>query len=334
MDIQAATRIKAGMTMAHILSTKSNKDAMTSLIASQIQHHSWGLRVVCAWRDKAMATSGPDGAKFASEQEEADTKMIYHLSLLDKDVEATVVSPDTDVLVLLLRHFPKIPPNTCLQLGKTTFNVQLLHDKLGSHADVITSFHALTGCDTTCALFRKGKLQAWPVFQAADQATLDALGTLRSPGPLTQESLDVLCRFVSGIYGYTCSLPQARWTALQKKKVGAALAPPTVAATTQHIMRAQLQAVVWEGAVKKELVTLDPTKYGYGADLAPIPSTLPPAPQGIMDGMQCGCKTNCSTNRCRCQRLQTPCSELCNCSPEMCINDEEDGHEDVDGVDD
>ena len=30
-------------------------------------------------------------AKFASEQEEADTKMIYHLSLLDKDVEATVV---------------------------------------------------------------------------------------------------------------------------------------------------------------------------------------------------------------------------------------------------
>ena len=334
MDIQAATRIKAGMTMAHILSTKSNKDAMTSLIASQIQHHSWGLRVVCAWRGKAVATSGPDGAKFASEQEEADTKMIYHLSLLDKDVEATVVSPDTDVLVLLLRHFPKIPPNTCLQLGKTTFNVQLIHDKLGSHADVITSFHALTGCDTTCALFRKGKLQAWPVFQAADQATLDALGTLRSPGPLTQESLDVLCRFVSRIYGYTCSLPQARWTALQKKKVGAALAPPTVAATTQHIMRAQLQAVVWEGAVKKELVTLDPTKYGYEADLAPIPSTLPPAPQSIMDVMQCGCKTNCSTNRCRCQRLQTPCSELCDCSPEMCINDEEDGHEDVDGVDD
>jgi hypothetical protein len=159
-------------------------------------------------------------------------------------VEATVVSPDTDVLVLLLRHFPKIPPNTCLQFGKTAFNVQLIHDKLVSHADLITSFHALTGCDTTCALFRKGKLQAWSVFQAADRATLDTLGTLRSPGLLTQESLDVLCRFVSRIYGYTCSLPQARWTALQKK-VGAALAPPTVATITQHIMRAQLQAVVW-----------------------------------------------------------------------------------------
>ena len=92
MDIQPATRIKPGMTIAHILSTKSNKTAMTSLIAAQIQDHSWGLRVVCAWRDKAMATSGSDGAKFASEQEEADTKMIYHLSLLDKDVEATVVS--------------------------------------------------------------------------------------------------------------------------------------------------------------------------------------------------------------------------------------------------
>ena len=31
MDTQAATRIKAEMTMAHILSTKSNKTAMTSL---------------------------------------------------------------------------------------------------------------------------------------------------------------------------------------------------------------------------------------------------------------------------------------------------------------
>jgi len=68
MDIQAATRIQAGMTMTRILSTKSNKTAMTSLIASQIQHHSWGLRVICAWRDKAVATSEPDGAKFASEQ--------------------------------------------------------------------------------------------------------------------------------------------------------------------------------------------------------------------------------------------------------------------------
>ena len=332
MDIQAATRIKAGTTMAHILSTKNNKTAMTALIASQIQHHSWGLRVVCSWRDQAVATYGLDGATFASEQEEADTKIIYHLSLLDKDVEATVVSPDTDVLVLLLRHFPKIPPNTHLRLGKTTFDIRLIHDKLGSHADTITSFHALTGCDTTCAFFRKGKLQAWPVFQEADQATLDALGALRSPGPLTQESLELLYRFVSRIYGYTCSLPQARWLALQKKKVGAALAPPTVAATTQHILRAQLQVVVWERALKKDLVTLDPTKYGYRADLAPIPSTLPPAPQSIIDGMQCGCKTNCSTNRCRCQRLQTPCSELCDCSPELCINDEEDGHEDDDDV--
>lgn len=195
---------------------------------------------------------------------------------------------------------------------------------------MITSFHALTGCDTTCAFFRKGKLQAWPVFHTANQTTLDALGKLQRNGPLTQESLDLLCQFVSEIYGYTCSLPQARWMALQKKKVGAAMAPPTVAAITQHILRAQLQAIIWEGAVKKELVTLDPTKYGYGADLGPIPSTLPPAPQSILDRMQCGCKTSCSTNRCRCKRRQIPCSELCDCSPDMCINDEEDGNEEID----
>ena len=105
--------------------------------------------MICAWCDEAVATSGLNGVMFASEQQEAATKMIYHLSLLDKNVEATIVSPDTDVLVLLLRNFHQIPPNTCLQLGKMTFNVQLIHGKLGSHADMITSFHALTSCDTT-----------------------------------------------------------------------------------------------------------------------------------------------------------------------------------------
>ena len=158
MDIQAETRIKTGMTMAHILSIKSNKNDMISLIASQTQNFSWrlGLRVVCAWSDKIITFGQTSGAKFASQQEEADTKMIYHLSLLQKDIEATVVSPDTDVLVLLLQHFSSIPTNTFLQLRKTTFNIHLIHDKLGPHAAVITSFHALTGCDTTCAFYRQG----------------------------------------------------------------------------------------------------------------------------------------------------------------------------------
>ena len=102
---------------------------------------------------------------------------------------------------------------------------------------------------TTCALIKKSKLQAWSVFKAADQGILDPLGALQRTSPLTQESLDVLCQFVSRIYGYNCPLQQARWMALQKKKVGAALASPTVAATTQQIMQAQLQTIIWEGAV-------------------------------------------------------------------------------------
>ena len=61
---------------------------------------------------------------------------MYHLTLLDKDVEATVVSPGTDVLVLLLRHFFQMPPNTRLKLGKTTFSIQFIHDKVESHAQM------------------------------------------------------------------------------------------------------------------------------------------------------------------------------------------------------
>jgi len=136
------------------------------------------------------------------------------------------------------------------------------------------------------------------------------------------ESLKAVLLFISHIYKYDCPLPQARWIALQKKKIHPALAPPTEGAATQHILRAQLQALVWERALAPSLVTLSPTDYGYNDDYSPIPSSLPPAPQSVLEVIRCGCKTTCDTDRCRCHRQEMICSDLCECSPDNCLNDD------------
>jgi hypothetical protein len=79
--------------------------------------------------------------------------------------------------------------------------------------------------------------------------------------------------------------------------------------------------VIWEKALEPDLVSLPVTSFGFQEDYSPTLSTLPPAPQGIMDTLMCGCKTGCTTDRCRCHRVGMTCSELCDCS-DLCLNDE------------
>ena len=167
--------------------------------------------------------------------------------------------------------------------------------------------------------FWKGKQVAWAAFVKASDATLAALAKLQE-GQMDAESLKAVLLFISQIYKYDCPLPQSRWIALQKQKVQPALAPPTESAATQHILRAQLQALVWERALEPSLVMLSPTDYGYNDDYSPIPSSLPPAPQSVLVVIRCGCKAICDTDRCRCQGMS--CSELCECSTDKCLNDD------------
>lgn len=161
--------------MAKILSINSNKDALINVIAAESEFFPWMCAFVCSWRDKVTGSPGKDVELFACALEEADTKMIYHLSRLPQSTEVTVVSPDTDVLVLLIRHFNRISKETKLRLAKNIYSIRDVRETIGQRADVITAFHALTGCDTVGSFFRKGKQVAWAAFLKANDSTLAAL---------------------------------------------------------------------------------------------------------------------------------------------------------------
>ena len=41
--------------------------------------------------------------------------------------------------------------------------------------------------------------------------------------------------------------------------------------------------------------------------------TMPAAPDGILENVNCGCKSGCSTRRCACQKADLKCTGLCSC---------------------
>ena len=51
-------------------------------------------------------------------QEEADTIMILHAATVHKDADLVVFSPDTDVLILLVHFYPKLPNPSAFLTGK------------------------------------------------------------------------------------------------------------------------------------------------------------------------------------------------------------------------
>ena len=99
--------------------------------------------------------------------EEADTYLILHASDAKQISERIVIwSPDTDVGVLGIQHYKNIKRELSLRTGvKDKSRFVPLHEigiNLGTkHCDILPVCHALSGCDTTSAFSRLGKLKLW-----------------------------------------------------------------------------------------------------------------------------------------------------------------------------
>ena len=116
-----------------------------------------------------------DMHQLCSNHKEADTRMILHAVMADQVFESAqtagriiIRSPDTDVLVLTFHYFSKLK-NTeelWIQTGVITSTSDLCrfiavhsigHSVSPIFSSILPAVHALTGCDSTSALFRIGK---------------------------------------------------------------------------------------------------------------------------------------------------------------------------------
>lgn len=165
-----------------------------------------GKQVIVAWATECKATH-KDVSHLQSDHEEADTKMILHAldAIADGATELSIYSSDTDVLVLTIRRYPELYPNTGFVTGsattRRTIKLQQFLDSLGSaKTAAIPPLHALTGADNTGSFSGKGKPTRWKEFEEANELMLRSIANLGKDEKHKEETHDRIEQFVCQLY--------------------------------------------------------------------------------------------------------------------------------------
>jgi len=184
-----------------------------------------------------------------SSQEEADTRLVLHAIKLSRDHQRTIICrDDTDILVLLVYYWGKdaLAQEVYMHAGHSGkcvtrerfIPVHHISTKLGKAVcKCLPATHALSGCDTTSALYKLGKRTAFSVLTKNVEA-LQKLETFQD----VLTFLDTARRFVLLMHGKKTktlsSLNELRFLLATTTDKPATALPPTEDAFEQHVLRA------------------------------------------------------------------------------------------------
>ena len=85
----------------------------------------------------------------------------------------------------------------------------------------------------------------------------------------------------------------------------------------QHVKRVAFQARIWWLALEPIIANPSITDFGWrvvDGNVNVVWMTLPPAPEGVLENVSCGCKSGCSTKRCVCKKADLGCTSMCSCT--------------------
>ncbi|KAK9872193.1 hypothetical protein WA026_016247 [Henosepilachna vigintioctopunctata] len=270
------------------------------------------------------------------------TKFIYMLveKLKTIDITTKQARDDADVLIIETAIALSEHQKTAVIIGEDIDLLVILIGRTQSHQQEIFSsksfdqyprtkkhilfLHAFSGCDTTSALFKKGKKTVTKALEKIPN--LDKLVEV-----FQQENCPVQTLFENGVrillalYNAPKSednIDHFRYTQFIKltklnKPVQLSTLPPTSVAAHQHINRVYYQIQTWLGN------DLEPQEWGWMLEngiLEPIRTLLPPAPTELLNIIFCNCKNGCGS-RCGCRKSGLLCSLACGqCNGQACLN--------------
>jgi hypothetical protein len=258
----------------------------------------------------------------------------------------TVVADDTDVLVLLVYHFQPSMADIYMSspskqqgsnwTGSKLVSIRNVQKNIGCTAvKELLVVHALTGCDTTSALFGIGKPTAFKKVTGY-KAALPLAEVISSYSSTQDEVAYAGCQLLVMLYGGKShdTLNSLRFTTYMSlcatsisKPVPEKL-PPTERAAYYHCLRTHLQVVQWKSLMTQNINAID---WGWVLEegkLKPLSTDLEPAPADLLKVIRCGCKSSsknpCSTNLCTCRRNGLHCVSACgDCHGDVCMNAEQ-----------
>ena len=319
----------------NFLALSENKADLARFLSQQLIVQAPSSKVIVVaggFTDEEMVESSQsnvDTVQLEARHEEADTRIVLHCTKNHTD-KIVVQSRDTDVLVLLLGHYHRMPCTKLWLKAGTTKKRQYIpvHDiveQMSYNANIretIPAFHALTGSDTTSYIAGCTKKPAWKIFQTHHQL-LEKLGK----GELTVEALKNAELFVCKLYNLNkvSTTDGARAILFNKSRSPESL-PPTSDALHFHIQRAHYQASVWRQAHLAYPSVPNPETMGWKIEentVTPKLMSLTPVPESCREIITCNCKTGCKTFRCNCKKSNLHCTRGCGCrmSEQLCQNE-------------
>ena len=174
-----------------------------------------------------------------------------------------VRSPDTDVLVLLARYIKDIQITVLFDTGtgnkRRLLNVnQILQTKGEAVCSVLPAVHCFTGCDTTSAFVRRGKVAPVKLVEKSQEYRL-MFAKFGQEQVCSDDLYKEAEQFVCVLYGkpkYT-EVNKLRYDSFLNKCQGngdvldtycgidMSLLPPCQSALTMHVKRVNYQVYVW-----------------------------------------------------------------------------------------
>ena len=176
------------------MSNAENKAQLIKLLFSEWQKDSYAKRLQSrdlyfAISDKCYQLTNIDGNAvevrpvdaLATSQEEADTWIKLHCLHICETVptitQIVIRSPDTDVLLLLLKYAQQIGSVVLFDTGtsdkRRLLNVKQIFEVKGSDlCSVLPALHCFTGCDTVSSFVRRGKIT--PIENTSEVLCLNA----------------------------------------------------------------------------------------------------------------------------------------------------------------
>ena len=141
--------------------------------------------------------------------QEANSKMIYHLTILEENSQVIIRTSGIDVLVIALGFLEYIPEsiNLWLEFGLYAKNslryidVRKLLNKLGRDlCRALSAFHVLTGSEYTAAFLRKGKIRSLKTLEK-DKTAQTVFGDMEFSAGIQEEEFKVIEKFTCALYG-------------------------------------------------------------------------------------------------------------------------------------
>ena len=129
--------------------------------------------------------------------------------------------------------------------------------------------------------------------------------------------------FVCFLYGDKAStnVDDCRYNLFKSGKSSDDALPPNRDSLVKHIERVNQQAFARNNCLSSMLQLPPPAGNGWrlsDGQLEIVWSTLPSAPDSLIECIDCKCKTGCRTKRCACLKAGLGCTPLCGC--EDCQN--------------